>query len=97
MFMYQKSTFDRYYCILEKMEKMSRIVHFYCNQNGTEAHVTCRLFESVSRAYTHVTMMSQYIYISSASPLYIFDVVHELHRLTRRHTMLCDFKITMIF
>ena len=59
--MYQKSMFDRYYCIKiiffcsKTLEKLFQKVLFSCTYNGTEKHVTCERFENAaSRAKTNV-------------------------------------------
>ena len=58
--MYQKSMFDRYYCInhffhLKILEKLLSEVIFTCTYDGVEKHVTCECFENAaSRAKTNV-------------------------------------------
>ena len=58
MLMYQKSMFDRYYCIKhifrsKTLEKLLQKVLFTCTYNGAEKHVTCERFENAaSRAKT---------------------------------------------
>ena len=60
LIMYQKSMFDRCYCIkaffrLKTLEKLLQKVLFSCTYNGAEKHVTCERFENASsRAKTNV-------------------------------------------
>ena len=61
MLMYQKSMFDRYYCIKnfffrwKTLEKLLQKVLFTCTYNGAEKHVTCERFENAaSRAKTNI-------------------------------------------
>ena len=59
--MYQKSMFDRYYCIKtlfssKTLEKLLQKGLFYCTYDGTENHVTCERFENTaSRAKTNAS------------------------------------------
>ena len=59
MLMYQKSMFDRYYCIKhffrsKTLEKLLEKVLFTCTYNGAEKHFTCKRFENAaSRAKTN--------------------------------------------
>ena len=53
MFKYQKSMFDRYYCIKtffrsKTLEKLLQKVLFSCTYNGTEKHVSCERFENAT-------------------------------------------------
>ena len=65
--MYQKSMFDRYYCIKhffrsKTLEKSHQKVIFTCTYNGAEKHVTCKCFENVaSRAKTNVIATVHFI------------------------------------
>ena len=58
--MYQKSMFDRYYCIKhlfrsKTFEELLQKILFTCTCNGAEKHVTCEHFENASsRAKTNV-------------------------------------------
>ena len=60
MLMYQKSMFNRYYCIkhfffARKLEKLLQKVLFNYTYNGEKKHVTCERFENAaSRAKTNV-------------------------------------------
>ena len=60
MLMYQKSMFDRYYCIehffrLKTSEKLLQKHIFTCTYNGMEQHVTCDRFgNAASMAKTNV-------------------------------------------
>ena len=60
MLMYQKSMFDRYYCIehffrSKTLEKLLQKVIFACNYNGAEKHVTCEHSENAaSRAMINI-------------------------------------------
>ena len=60
MLMYQKSMFDRYYCIKtffrsKTLEKLLQKVLFTCIYNGAEKHRTYERFENAaSRAKTNV-------------------------------------------
>ena len=60
MLMYQKSMFDRYYCIKtffcsKNLEKLLQNVLFTCTYNGAEKRFTCERFENAaSRTNTHV-------------------------------------------
>ena len=60
MLIYQKSMFDRYYCMKtffrsKTLEKLLQKVLFTCTYNGTEKHITCERFENTtSRAKTNV-------------------------------------------
>ena len=52
MLMYQKSTFDHYYCIsdillLENFGELLRKVLFSCTYDGAEKYVTCECSENV--------------------------------------------------
>ena len=66
MLMYQKSMFDRYYCIKtifrsKTLEKLFRKVLFSCTYNGAEKHVNYERFENAASrakkmtATVHVT------------------------------------------
>ena len=58
--MYQKSMFDRYYCIKtfvcsKTLEQLLHKVLFFFTYNGAEKHVNCKHFENAaSRAKTNV-------------------------------------------
>ena len=60
MSMYQKSMFDRYYCIKtfflsQTLGKLLQKVLFTYTHNGAEKHVTCERFENAaSRAKTNI-------------------------------------------
>ena len=60
MLMYQKSIFDRYYCIKfffhsKTSEKLLQKVLFTCTHNGAKKHITCERFENdASRAKTNI-------------------------------------------
>ena len=65
MLMYQKSMFDRYYCIKHCVarklwRKCFEKFFFSCTYNGTKRHVTCERFENAaSRAKTNIILMSR--------------------------------------
>ena len=66
MSMYQKSMFDRYYCIKfffrsKTLEKLLQKVLFTCTYNGAETHVTCERFKNAaSRTKTNVIATVQF-------------------------------------
>ena len=65
MLMYQKSIFDRYYCIktfsrTKTLEKMPRKGLFRALYTGAKRHVTCERFENAaSRAKTNAMSTSE--------------------------------------
>ena len=59
MLMYQKSMFDRYYCIkiffsFEKWKILEKLLQKTCTYNGAEKHVTCHFENAASRAKINV-------------------------------------------